>query len=291
MDDLLNATPPVKLSECSPKEADTSIDTQAPVSVANEHVQIKSSTTHDRPIPLPDSSHLLQFKNDSADTLDIVDHSEDKSDKSLTVSSPQTPVAHYVNVQATTSSDMVNQTLTHTDYSYQEHSTKDQSVITSDQTASIDTFTISSSASDPHQVMLRCNDKLVTALSLDPQGIAGALLTKGLIPENTEAQMRQYSTPREKATILVATVRQRIEVAPKRFRDFLDTLSKQEWTKDILEILQSTCSTPHELRSTKGHYSCSSKPAPRATPCIEHTPSSEEYTFPTLNPDDEAELE
>ena len=110
---------------------------------------------------------------------------------------------------------MVNQTLTHTDYSYQEHSTKDQSVVTSDQTASIDTFTISSSASDPHQVMLRCNDKLVTALSLDPQGIAGALLTKGLIPENTEAQMRQYSTPREKATILVATVRQRIEVAPK----------------------------------------------------------------------------
>ena len=184
LDDLLNATPPVKLSECSPKEADTSIDTQAPVSVANEHVQIKSSTTHDRPIPLPDSSHLQQFKNDSADTLDIVDHSEDKSDKSLTVSSPQTSVAYCANVQAKSSSDTDDQTLIIPDSSCQEHSTNNQTVIVS---ASIDTSSLTSTINDPHQIMLRCNDKLIKALSLDPQDIAEVLLAKGLIPENTEA--------------------------------------------------------------------------------------------------------
>ena len=74
--------------------------------------------------------------------------------------------------------------------------------------------------------MLRCNDKLVKALSLDPQGVAEILLAKGLIPENVEAQMQQCSTPREKATILVTTVRQRVEIAPKRFDEFIDILSK-----------------------------------------------------------------
>ena len=54
--------------------------------------------------------------------------------------------------------------------------------------------------------MLRCNDLLITAFSCDPEGIAGVLLAKGLIPENTEAQVRQCSTPREKATILVKDI-------------------------------------------------------------------------------------
>ena len=192
-----------------------------------------------------------------------------------------------LNVQTKSSS---NQTITHPDSSYQEYSTSDQTVDISGQ---ITSSAVSSKANEPLQVVFRCNDKLVTALSLDPQGIAGLLLAKGLIPENIEAQMHQHFTPREKATILVTALRQRIEVTPKRFHDFLDILTKQEWTKDLLEILQPfseiPCKRP-QLRSIDDHFPSKNEPV-KATPGWKYSPSSEEYTFPTLNPDDIAELE
>ena len=62
-------------------------------------------------------------------------------------------------------------------------------------------------------------------------------LAKGLIPEHTEAQMQQYSTPREKSTILVTNVRQKIEIAPKQFHEFVNILFTQAWTRDIAEML------------------------------------------------------
>ena len=310
LDSLLNTTSQAKLSECSPipaKEINAHTDTQAPVSdqspqktTASEHVQIKSpvaSHTGDQPIPLPDSSHQEQVKDDSAHTSDTTDHSDDKSERSHSNSSPQTSIAQDTIVQAKSSSDTNDQILTLSDSSHQECSAKDQAIVTSGQTASIDISTVSSTANDPHQVMLRYNDKLITSLSLDPQGIAEVLLAKGLIPENTEAQVRQCSTPREKATILVTTVRQRIKIAPKRFQEFLDILSKQEWTKDIFEILQLSSGAPHkgdihlQPRSTTAHSPTKSKPAAEVKPHSEHSPSSEEYTFPTLNPDDALELE
>ena len=105
-----------------------------------------------------------------------------KSEMSLTDSSPQKPVAHDANVPSKTLSDTHDQTLTHTDFSHQEHSTKEQTVIISGQTASKDVSTVLSTTNEPHQIMLRYNDKLITALSLDLQGISRILLAKGLIP-------------------------------------------------------------------------------------------------------------
>ena len=310
LDSLLNTTSQAKLSQCSPipaKEIDTHTDTQAPVcdpspqkTTASEHVQIKSpvaSHTGDQPIPLPDSSHQEQVKDDSAHTSDTTDHLDDRREPSHSDSSPQTSITHDTNVQAKSSSDTNDQILTLSDSSHQECSAEDQAIVTSGQTASIGISTVSSTTNDLHQVMLRCNDKLITALSLDPQGIAGVLLAKGLIPENTEAQVRQCSTPHEKATILVTTVRQRIKIAPKRFQEFLDILSQQEWTKDIFEILQLSSGAPHkgdihlQPRSTTAHSPTKSKTAAEVKPHSEHSPSSEEYTFPTLNPDDALELE
>ena len=96
--------------------------------------------------------------------------------------------------------------------------------------------------------MLRYNDKLITALSADPLGIAGILLAKGLIPEHIEAQTQQCSTPCEKVTILVMTIIQRIKIAPKRFHEFLSILSEQAWTKDIMEVLQSHTGHEHLRR-------------------------------------------
>ena len=307
LDSLLDSATQAKLSECSPvpaKETDAHTDTQAPVSdqspqktTASEHVQIKSpvaSHTGDQPIPLPDSSHQEQVKDDSAHTSDTTDHSDDKNEQSRADSSPQTSIAHDINVQAKSSSDTNDQILTPSDSSHQECSAEDQAIVTSGQTASIGISTVSSTTNDPHQVMLRCNDKLITALSADPQGIAGVLLAKGLIPENTEAQVRQCSTPREKATILVTTVRQRIEVAPKRFHEFLDILSKQEWTKDIMKVLQS-CISPKQLRKDAGVQAVSTgdhdSTDKEQKSSSDISSNGEEHTFPELNSQDKAELE
>ena len=259
MDSLLNTTSPAKLSECSPIPAKT--DTQIPpVSsdhssqkiTSSKHVQTTASHTGDQPIPLPDSTHQEQVKDDSTDTTD---HSHTESERPHSgFTSSQKSVAHDANTQTKSSPDMDDQNLILkiSDSSHQEHYTKDQTGVISDQTAAIGISTVSSSTNDPHQIMLCCNDKLITSLSADPLGIAGVLLAKGLIPENTEVQMRQCSTPREKATILVTTVRQRIEIAPKRFQEFLEILSQQPWTKDIMQVLKSRCIGSEQLRKDAG---------------------------------------
>ena len=318
LDSLLEKTPQTDHSECNPppslssRDEDTDAETLMPIIIsdqvplmtkANElELQINLSTdsgTCGQPIPLPDSSHQEQFKNDSTCVTDTTIQPEVISQGSNTDSSRQS-IAHDLSVQVSSSyaTDTYDQTLTLSDsYHHEQYNfPEDRSTV---MTAAIDTSTstAASTTSDPHQVMLRHNDKLITALCADPLGIAGVLLARGLIPERTETQMRQCSTPREKATILVTTVRQRIEIAPKRFHEFLDILSKQEWTKDIMEILQSSSCTPHKRdvhlpsqRSTDDPSPSKSKSA-EATVGSEHSSSSEEYTFPTLNSDDKAELE
>ena len=287
LDSLLSATFQAKLSEYSiipAKETDSNTNNRAPISDQSPQKTTASGCIQ---IKLPTTSHtgdqelVKGVKNDSTHTSDTTDHSETTSERTLTD----------LNVQAKNSSDTDEQSLTFPDSSHQDHSTKGETVVISGQTASTDAF---STTSDPHQVILRCNDKLVTALSADPQGIAGILLAKGLIPENTEAQMRQCSTPYEKATILVTTVRQRIEIAPKRFDDFVDILSKQEWTKDITEILQSSIN-PKRLRKDAGIRVASSdgnSSIHKGRKSSDDVSSNgKDYIFPKLNSEDKAELE
>ena len=254
VDSLFNTIFHTGLSEYSPVPArEANVSTQAPVSDQSLHkiqcIQIQSPATScagtgEQPIPLYDSSHQEQVEDRTSDTID---HSEAKSERSLTDSSPQTSIAGDTNVQARSSFDTHNQTLTLPDHSHQDHSTKEQIVAISGQTAAVNMPTV---VSDPYQIMLCHSDKLTTALSLDPMGIAEILSAKGLIPEITKAQMQQYSTPREKAIILVTTVTQRIESAPKLFQEFLDILSQQTWTKDIMKVLQS-CVSLTQLNGTR----------------------------------------
>ena len=301
MDSLLNTTSQAKLSECSPipaEESDANIDTQAPVSdqspqktTAGEHVRIKSS---DQPIPLPDSSLQEQIKDDSAHTFD---HAVTNSERSLTDSSQRFVAHDLINIQVKTSESSAtgDHVLMHPDSCHQEHSTKDQTVVTSGQTASIDTSTLFSTTSDPYQVMLRCNDKLITALSLDPQGISRILLAKGLIPEHTDVQTQQSSgTSFQKATILVSTVRQMIKISPRQFYVFLDILSEQVWMKDIIEELKSYIGHEYLRRDTgvqavsTGDHSSMDNDDHKSVSDIS---SNCEQKFPKLNSEDKAELE
>ena len=226
-------------------------------------------------------SHLSQLRQARNDTI-----GEQVTYKPQTIASE----SESKRMNAIDSAIAKNQQHSNSSHQHEHVSLKDEFIQTTSEGISVAT---SSSTEEPHQIMLHCNDKLVTALSADPLGIAGIFLARGLISEHTEAQMQQYSTPHEKATILVTTVRQRIKIAPKRFQEFLDILAEQGWTKDILEILQSSgipLKKDVYLRSSDDHSPSKSEPA-NAMPSSEQSSSSEEYTFPTLNPDDEAELE
>ena len=82
---------------------------------------------------------------------------------------------------------------------------------------------------------------LTTALSNDPLGVAGRLLSKELICEEEHSKMLvQGYTPAEKAAILVRAVRNTIKIAPDKFQFFLEILSEVSGAKEVMEELRST---------------------------------------------------
>ena len=237
-------------------------------------------------------SHPSQLTHTTDTSLPSVPSPDDDTASQPATCIPQKITQSVKDSIKMSSTDSKNQPLILFDSSHQQH--KNESV----QTTSEGTFAGSSasclSTEEPHQVMLRYNDKLITALCADPLGIAGVLLAKGLIPEHTEAQMRQCSTPREKATTLVTTVRQRIEIAPKRFHEFVSILSTQAWTKDIVEMLQSSTGlerlktgTSTQVESTDNRSAMYLK----RKLISEYSSNGEDHTFSKLNLEDKAELE
>ena len=75
--------------------------------------------------------------------------------------------------------------------------------------------------------MLECNDKLVTAFSSELTSLSESLLAKGLIASDLNEQMFVHSDIDEvKASKLVEGVRKLIEIAPNKFKEFLEVLQK-----------------------------------------------------------------
>ena len=82
---------------------------------------------------------------------------------------------------------------------------------------------------------------LMLALSNEPLGVAGLLLSKGFISGEIMSKMLVVSyTPTEKATILIEATRNKVELAPSRFEELLDILSEQVCAKEVVEGLRST---------------------------------------------------
>ena len=79
--------------------------------------------------------------------------------------------------------------------------------------------------------------ELTTVLSSDPDLIAGALLSTKFIQDDSMLKILSGETPAGKAAILVEAVRNEIEVAPEKFSEFLDILSEQSWTKEVVESI------------------------------------------------------
>jgi hypothetical protein len=79
------------------------------------------------------------------------------------------------------------------------------------------------------------------ALSNEPLGVAGSLLSKGFISGEIMAKVLIISyTPTEKAAILIEAVRNKIELAPSKFTELLEILSEVACAKEVVESLRST---------------------------------------------------
>jgi hypothetical protein len=106
--------------------------------------------------------------------------------------------------------------------------------------------------------ILKQIDNLTTALSNDPLGVSGKLLSKDLICEDTHSKMLIDSyIPSKKAAILVEAVRNTIKIAPDKFQVFLEILSEQECAKEVVERLRSTYQS--ELTSLAYDQACQSR--------------------------------
>jgi hypothetical protein len=82
---------------------------------------------------------------------------------------------------------------------------------------------------------------LMLALSNEPLGVAGSLLSKGFISGEIMSKVLIISyTPTEKAAILIEAVRNKIELAPSKFTELLGVLSEVECAKEVVERLYST---------------------------------------------------
>ena len=89
-------------------------------------------------------------------------------------------------------------------------------------------------------ILIRTHD-LMTALSNEPLGVAGILLSKGFVSGEIMSKMLVVSyTPAEKAVILIEAVRNKVELAPSKFPELLEILSEVTCTKEVVESLRST---------------------------------------------------
>ena len=96
-------------------------------------------------------------------------------------------------------------------------------------------------------ILIRTHD-LTTALSNEPLGVAGILLSKGLICRDVHSKMLVDSyTPAKKAAILVEAVTNTIETAPLKFTELLVALSEHVCANEIVGKLRSTYSYQSEL--------------------------------------------
>ena len=93
---------------------------------------------------------------------------------------------------------------------------------------------------------MRTHD-LMLALSNEPLGVAGLLLSKGFISGEVMSKMLVVSyTPTEKATILIESARNNVELAPSKFAELLDILSEKVCAKEVVESLRSTYQSESE---------------------------------------------
>ena len=103
--------------------------------------------------------------------------------------------------------------------------------------------------------ILTHQDKLINAISADIQCIAKVLRECEFISDEIFGKsLCPSSISREKASILVSAVREKIKTDPKQFPELIRVFSDQASTKDIAEMLQSDYQNKSKFPSIVGSY-------------------------------------
>ena len=74
----------------------------------------------------------------------------------------------------------------------------------------------------------------------DPELITGVLFSTGFIQDDALLKLAGDDTPNGKAALLVEAVRKEIELAPKKFTEFLEILSENFLPVDVVDGLLAT---------------------------------------------------
>ena len=190
-------------------------------------------------------SHPSQLRQ-ASDTV-ITVHSQDEDTASQQAYKPQIITQNVSKSVAVSSTDSKSQPLSNPSHQQQHSmaSIKDESVQTTPYSISADPDTGTSASIDlssvsAYKAIIRCHDKLVTALSTDILSISGILLAKEFISEETHSKMLlTTSTPKKKATDLVIAITEKIKLVPNRFQELISVFSEQTFAKDIVPSLSS----------------------------------------------------
>ena len=90
------------------------------------------------------------------------------------------------------------------------------------------------------QTLLECNRELINAFSCDLTNVSGTLLARGFIAEELQGEMHiSAHTSDFRASQLATAIKTKIELAPNKFKEFLEVLQEMGSTQDVADILSS----------------------------------------------------
>ena len=84
---------------------------------------------------------------------------------------------------------------------------------------------------------MECSDDLVTALKFDPMTLGMELAARSLVPPRDVSYRR---TTLEEAQELAGSILDRVKLAPSRYRDFVEIVSRYQWMGDFVQTLENT---------------------------------------------------
>ena len=210
LDNILKTTDPATLSECTP----------IPVGLTKE-IDVKPSQPVTDQIPT------------TRDIITVPESTHSQSDSDSSNISNSTHLHSRLVDKSTSTAPCDSET-----FSRDLNQSKVQTLST-DITAK-DSASVVDSSEPAYKAMIRYHDKLVTAISADVITMSGVLLAKEFIPSEMSSKMLLPNfTEREKATILVNAVTEKINIIPNLFDELIKIFSEQTCTKDIIDSLLS----------------------------------------------------
>ena len=91
-----------------------------------------------------------------------------------------------------------------------------------------------------YEVLVSCNEKLVSEIAQDPHKMAGLLFQNHFISGDTNKKINELNQSKnDKARMLVMELQDKVKCFPEKYDKFIDILKEDpEWSEDLLFALQ-----------------------------------------------------